>query len=119
MKRKPAKATTEDDTCPLQPGYVIVFLYPKHPFVGVRGPLEPHFGRVLCVRDLQSEPPTKIDIKLNPTLVRSRFAVDCVSPGTGAKSTFFTDYMQHLKLLPSDLFDSQILPRAGTLVPFL
>ncbi len=105
--KKPAPAP---EVCPVIGGEVIMFLYPKHPFTGVTGPLEPHFGRVTDVRDLCEDRLSNLEIEENPTLVRSRFLITCVAPETGAMSTFFSDYMEQLQHLRPGLMVSRMAP---------
>lgn len=112
MKRKAAptrgaKAIATEDKCPLTGGEVITFLYPKHPFHGVSGPLEPHFGRVTEVRDLHVDLLSETEIDENPLLLRSRFLVTYVAPDNVHTSSCFTDFMRHLQILTPGLMTSR------------
>jgi hypothetical protein len=86
--------------CPLVPGRVYSFQYPRHNFHGVLSPLEPRRIQVESVRDLVKEPIERQTFDVQPLLKRSRYLVTGVDLEKQAKRSFYVDAMKSLRVLP-------------------
>ena len=106
MKRKPSTAPAAQpspEEPPVKTDQIIMFLYPRHPFFGVMSVLEPHLLRVDSIRDLHAEPISKIEVEIQPTLLRGRWLVQGIETHTRAPAEFYTDYMRGIHEIPAEL----------------
>lgn len=84
-------------------GQTILFLYPQHPFHGIRSGLEPHFVRVDQIVDLSRDQMTPAEFDEQPLLLRDRYQVIGTAVDSGAPVSFFAKWMEHTQVVPAGL----------------
>lgn len=92
---------------PFAVGDSLLFLYPKHPFYGVRSILEPQFIRVDRIVDLIEEPLDSSETDRQPLQIFDRFMIHGTRIDTGANCEFAFSGMQRRMIVSKPLTEER------------